>query len=130
MATRRIQIPWQTLHSDLTTGDGDFNVVTMYMPSADVVAVRVTFEVQNTTDASAVVKPGYNVANVENAPDAPALLPGAGLNSQTGDGVSFPTEKATMSVTKTQIRLGFFMKASAAGLKVCRVRGYIDIDDC
>lgn len=132
MATRRIQIPWTTLHSDLTTSNGDYNVVTAYMASADALKVRFTFEVQNSTDASAVVQPGYNLANVENAPDTPAILPGTPA-TQTGDGVCYPTEKATIGTlvaVKTLLRFGFFMKNSSAGLKACRVRGFIEIDDC
>lgn len=130
--TRRIYFPWTTLHSDNTTAPGDFNAVTMYMSSARIKSLRVEFEVQNTTDASAVVQPGYNLCNVPTAPDNAQILPGT-PNTWTGDGVSFPTEKATVGslfAARVQVRLGFFMKVSAAGLKVCRVRGFFEVDDC
>lgn len=130
--TRRLYFPWTTLHSDSTSTPGDFNAVTMYSSSAKIKSLRVVFEVQNSTDASAVVQGGYNLCNVESSPDSPSILPGT-PNTQTGDGVSYPTEKASVGsafAAKTQVRLGFFMKASTAGLKACRVRGYFEMDDC
>jgi hypothetical protein len=83
-------LPWTTIFSDRTDADGDFNPCSGWMKAEDVGRMRATFDVRDTTDASGVIKLGYQTANVENAPDA-AVVPSAPLNSQTGDGMSYPT---------------------------------------
>ena len=54
---KTLTVGWTVIFSDLTTSNGDFNVVTEWMSAVDVDIVQIWFEVQNTTDASGVIKP-------------------------------------------------------------------------
>jgi hypothetical protein len=132
MAEIRTQAtPWTTLYSDNTSQDGDFSPTGGWQAAADVDQGRCTFEVANTTDASGIIKPGFQTANSENSPDAPSLI--GSVNSKTGDGVSYPTAMFDLSSAlagKQLVRTGFWFQASAAGLKAARVAARWEFKKC
>lgn len=120
---KNVSTSWTTIFSDNTASNGDFNAVTGYLPAADVDFLRCTFEVQNSTDASGIIKPGIQTANVENAPDSAATI--TSVNTQTGDGTSYATDIFDVSATtssKQLVRLGFWFLASSGGFKGARVQ--------
>ena len=123
-----INLPWQSIHSDLNTGNGDFNVCTGWLAASDVSIVQIWFEVQNTTDATGVIKPAYQTADVENGVDTPTAI--TSVNTQTGAGQSFPANVFDISAvtnTKQLVRFGFFFLASSADIKMARVQARIKI---
>ena len=125
---KTLTVGWTVIFSDLTTSNGDFNVVTEWMSAVDVDIVQIWFEVQNTTDASGVIKPAYQTADVENGVDTPTAI--ASVNTQTDNGQSYPVNVFDISAvtnTKQMVRFGFFYLASSAGVKLARVRARIKV---
>ncbi len=127
--TRTINLPWTTRYSDVTANDGVFLPVSGWMDASTVRRLRVAFEVAATTDASGIIKPGIEYANVENTPFGGLTLTGAA--AQTGNGVNYPTQLSDVGASsdgKQLARLGFWFKASSAGLKAARVAGKADVE--
>lgn len=122
---RSIFSPWTTAFSDDNTNYGDFNLFTAWLPGADIDEILFGGEVRNTTDASGILRLGFQTANVEDAPDNP-LIPTVptSINTQTGNGVLFPDKIYDISAStngKRYVRFGYFFLASSAALKLARV---------
>lgn len=129
---RKLPMPWTTIFADTNSSDGEFNPCTPWLPAVEIQAVRMTFEVRNTTDSSGVVKPALQTANVENSPDAAVVLPAANptRNDLTGDGMSYPngvSDISSSTVGKQLVRFGvYFDPSTDASLKLARFGGLLE----
>ena len=135
MAIRQVVIPWTTIFTNNTSSPGDFNACTVWMEGGPFKEVRVTFEVQNTTDSSAVISPAFQTANVDDTILATTIFPASSptRNDQTGDGLSFPNGYSNLqSGTEPvqQVRFGFYFDGDTAGLQCARVQAVIEYKDC
>ncbi len=78
--------------------------------------------------ANMISKPGYQTANVENAPDAGVVL---GTDYQQGNGVKYGTVMTDISSAtqaKAVVRLGIWVKlASGSTETAVRIAGSFDI---
>ena len=136
--TNKMQIHWTTVFTESDTAPGDFNPCTQWVSTEDIFMGRMTFEVQNSTDATGVMTPALQVANVPNTISSTDSWPSGGpdpsLNTETGNGLSFPNGFANLGAVVQGyqlVRFGFYFKASGAGsTEQARVSALIEIKTC
>lgn len=125
---KRVGFQWTTGFSTGSGGDGVFIPTTGWMQAADVGKARCTWEAQAEAIANMVTRPGYQVGNVENAPDAAVVL---GLDTLSSIGVKHGTAMTDISAAtqaKAVVRFGIWVKLPSGNTLACiRLAGSYDV---
>ena len=105
--------------------------MTPWMSAADVVKAGCTFEAYGETASNMVVRPGYQVADVENSISSTNTL---GADSKTGPGVSYRstlTDISSTTVARQLARWGLWVKnpKGDSTLNCVRIGGVIEVED-
>ena len=126
----RIGLEWTTVYSRSETAT--FAPGSRWYRASDVAKVRVPFEMRD-SDTDIEVSAAYQLANVENSPDSPALAIGS---YATSDGNIYPTSFADINSAteaKQLIRFGWLCRntnGSGTTLSLARVTGVVEIIEC
>ena len=127
---RKESIPWGDVHGNSSDADGTFNPRTPGREASSVDLVRVTFEAKNHSNVNSVLRGGYQLADHEDAPEAPVAFG----QSKTGNGMAYPTGTTSIGAAtagKQIIRFGNFFKSGAANtLNIACVAMVIEIESC
>lgn len=125
---KRIGFQWTTGFSNVSTGDGVFIPTTGWMPAADVGKARCTWEAATEMIANMITKPGYQTANVENAPDGAVVL---GTDNLASNGVKYGsvmTDISSATQAKALVRFGIWVKLpSGSTMANNRLAGSFDV---
>ena len=129
---RRIDLGWATCYTNSPNGDGQFNPMQVYIRAPGIGKIRMGWEAHGESVANMISRPGFQVADVENNIVSTNTL---GTDTQTSNGVKFPSAMADISATtqaRQLFRGGIWVKNPAGNnnLNTVRVHLWIEYEEC